>query len=229
MDASDDDLQTRAVLAAEIAERLAMDIVTLKLPPGSRLIEEEVGRRFGISRSPVREAMRMLDADGLTQRAPRRGCIVAPMSRADLENIYTCRLALEPLAAAGTANAATPKAIEALQTAWNIMRQARDAADPHAAFLANMRLTDLLHAHCGNPVLARLLSAVDKQGLRYRFICYRQVPAFLSSAVEENATLITAIAARDAVSARAVTERLIAAALRTLRDLLPGDQLQDEA
>jgi DNA-binding GntR family transcriptional regulator len=129
---------------------------------------------------------------------------------------------LEPLAAAGTAHHASRKDVAALRQAWDDMRQASETGDSRAAFMANMRLTDLLHAHCGNPVLSRLLSAVDKQGLRYRFISYREVPKFLSTAVEENATLIDAIAAKDAASARAVTERLITTALQTLRTLAPN-------
>jgi DNA-binding GntR family transcriptional regulator len=222
MDFDGDDLQNRSVLAAELAERLALEIMTLRLQPGTRLIEEDIGRRFGISRSPVREAMRMLDANGLTLRAPRRGCVVTPMSRANMEHIYSCRLALEPLAAAGTANHASPKEVASLRQAWGDMRQARDAGDSRVAFMANMRLTDLLHAHCGNPVLSRLLSTVDKQGLRYRFITYRDVPSFLTAAVEDNATLIDAIAVKDAASAKAITERLITTALQTLQTLAPN-------
>jgi DNA-binding GntR family transcriptional regulator len=226
-----DDLLSRTVLAAEVAGRLSIDILTLKMQPGTRVIEDDVSRRFGISRSPVREAMRMLDADGLTVRSPRRGCIVAPMSAADLEHVYACRLVLEPLAAAGAAERADTASITALQLHWGNMRRARDAGDARAAFLANMAMTDLLHAQCGNPVLSRLLSTLDKQGLRYRFVAYRQSAAFLSASVEENATLIATIAARDPASAKAITERLIATALRTLREHVPAGILgmQDEA
>jgi DNA-binding GntR family transcriptional regulator len=223
----DPDLATRDVLAADVAQRLAMDIVTLRLAPGSRLIEEEIGRRFGISRSPVREAIRMLEADGLTRRAPRRGSIIAPMSRADLEDVYACRLALEPLASAGAACCATAEGVVELRACWLAMRDARDRADPDAAFLANMRLTATLHAQCGNPVLHRLLSSVDKQGLRYRFVSYSRLPAFLTAAVEENATLVAAIDARDAASAAEVTARLVAEALRNLRALFPPECSKD--
>jgi DNA-binding GntR family transcriptional regulator len=217
------ELGDRDVLAAELAQRLTLDIITLQLPPGTRLIEEELARRFRISRSPVREAMRLLDTTGLTLRMPRRGGVVAAMSRADLDAVYECRLALEPLASAGTARLAAPEAIRDLRRAWADMRAARNRGDHTGAFLANMRLTDTLHARCGNPVLARLLASVDKQALRYRFVCYRDVANFVATAVEENATLITAIEARDAAAAAGITQRLVTAALHLLRTLFPAD------
>jgi DNA-binding GntR family transcriptional regulator len=220
---TDNEIASRDVLAAEVAQRLALDIVTLQLAPGSRLIEEEIGRRFHISRSPVREAMRLLEADGLTRRAPRRGSIIAPMSRADLEQVYACRIPLEPLASAGAALCADAQSIAELRQCWLAMRDARDRSEPEAAFRANMRLTATLHAQSGNPVLHRLLASVDRQGLRYRFVAYSRLPAFLNAAVEENATLVAAIEAHDAALAAEITRRLVTDALSGLRMLFPAD------
>jgi DNA-binding GntR family transcriptional regulator len=213
-------IAARDVLGGDIAARLAQDIITLRLAPASRLIEEDVSHRFGVSRSPVREAVRILEADGLIERTPRRGSIVAPMSRANLDAVYACRLPLEVLASAGTARGATPAVVKRLRDAYGAMCRAHEKRDPSAAFLANRRLTDTLHEACGNDVLRRLLSGVDKLALRYRYFSYGHAPAFLDTTVSANGALLDAIAAGNEATAATVTEQLIRESWRSLQALL---------
>jgi DNA-binding GntR family transcriptional regulator len=213
-------IAARDVLGADIATELAQDIITLRLAPASRLIEEDVSARFGVSRSPVREAVRILEAEGLVQRMPRRGSIVAPMSLANLDAVYACRLPLEMLASAGTARHATPAVLKRLRDAYVAMRRAHAKRDPAAAFLANRRLTDTLHAECGNDVLRRLISGIDKLALRYRYVSYGRSPSFLETTVGANSDLLDAIAARDEATATAITETLITESWRSLKALL---------
>jgi DNA-binding GntR family transcriptional regulator len=73
-------------------------IISGDLRPGERLIEERLTERFGVSRPPLREALRILEQDGLVQRLPRRGAIVTPLSADDVREIYSLRWALERLA-----------------------------------------------------------------------------------------------------------------------------------
>ncbi len=91
----------------EIARILSDRIVFLATGAGLRIHEEEVGAAFGVSRSPVREVFRMLEADGLVVRAARKGVSVAPMSRRDLDEVYACRVGLEGVAAAEAAAIST--------------------------------------------------------------------------------------------------------------------------
>src|SRR3977135_3993494 len=77
-----------SVIATDIARILSDRIVFLELGPGTRIPEERVGAPFGVSRSPVREVLRMLEADGLVVRAARKGVSVTPMSRRDLDEVY---------------------------------------------------------------------------------------------------------------------------------------------
>ena len=92
-------------LGLEIAQRLEAEIILLRREPGSRIGEEEISAQYGVSRSPVREALRALELDGLVVRSPRRGGVVAPLSIENLDAIYACRAPLEGLAAAGVATA----------------------------------------------------------------------------------------------------------------------------
>jgi len=203
------DLSTPELLGREIAQRLEADIVTLRLAPGTRLIEDDISRRFGISRSPIREAMRLLEADGLVIRLPRRGSLVAPMSSADFEAISACRAPLEALASAGAALHADTEAMAALRGALTQMIDAERRGDALAAFTANVAITDTLHAQCGNPVLQRLLAVIDKLALRYRYSTYRGASGFMGTAVAANRALIAAIDRRDAGEAARITEELI--------------------
>ncbi|PZP39512.1 MAG: hypothetical protein DI601_25160 [Azospirillum brasilense] len=196
-------------LPAEIALRLEADIIMLRLPPGQWLREEEVSTRFGVSRSPVREAMRLLEADGLLQRHPRRGSQVTPLSLEHLDAVQACRVPLEGLAAAGTARHAGQVALAGLEAAIEAMASAQATSQPEAAFHANVRVTSILHAECGNPVLARLLSGLDKQAMRYRYLSYQRLPGVVSQSVTANHALLFAIRSRDEALARNLTEELI--------------------
>jgi DNA-binding GntR family transcriptional regulator len=81
-----------------VARELHKLIVSGDLRPGERLIEERLTERFGVSRPPLREALRILEQDGLVQRLPRRGAIVTRLSADDVLEIYSLRWALERLA-----------------------------------------------------------------------------------------------------------------------------------
>jgi DNA-binding GntR family transcriptional regulator len=196
-------------LAAEIATRLEAQIVTLALHPGAWVREEELAARYGVSRSPVREAMRLVEADGLLRRFPRRGSQVAAMGREDLDALCACRLPLEGLAAAGAARFATRAMIDQQGAALAAMRAAVAAGDVLGAFQANVAITDTLHAHCGNPVLRRLLLGLDKLARRFRYCSYRDLPGVMAGAVAANEALLAAITRHDADAAQAITETLI--------------------
>ncbi len=86
-----------------LAALLEEEIIFGRLPPSMRLTEEEVALRYGVSRSPVREALRLLERDGLVLREARRGIWVAPLSIKDFDEVYACRIELEGLAAEGAA------------------------------------------------------------------------------------------------------------------------------
>lgn len=205
----DTEFQQPRPLGVEIAQRLEAEIILLRREPGSRIGEEEVSERYGVSRSPVREALRALEADCLVERSPRRGVIVVAMSAENLDAICSCRVPLESLAAAGVATNADARIIASLREAIDRMEMAGDRGDAEAAFWANAALTDILHVECGNPVLRRLLDSVNKQALRYRYYTYRESAESVAMSVGDNRHLLGAIERRDASAARQITEDLV--------------------
>lgn len=208
------------LLGPELARVLEREITELRLAPGTKLVEEELCLRFGISRSPVREALQILAGHGLVERLPRRGMFVAPLSLSLLDEIYACRKPLEALAAAGVTANATPRLIESLSALVRAMAAADRKRRLDEAFAANVALTDLLHRHCGNETLMRILQRLDKQALRYRYYCYRESREILAASIEANEELVQAIRARDRERAAAVTERLVGRSWELVRSLL---------
>ncbi|MGH2684287.1 MAG: GntR family transcriptional regulator, partial [Actinomycetota bacterium] len=82
-------------------------IVSGQHPPGSRLVEEHLASELGVSRNPVREALRVLEAEGYVEMIPRRGAVVATLSASEASEIFEVRTALEALAARLAARKAT--------------------------------------------------------------------------------------------------------------------------
>lgn len=208
------------LLAPELARVIEREITELKLAPGAKLVEEELCLRFGVSRSPVREALQILAGHGLVERHPRRGMFVAPLSLSLLDEIYACRKPLEALAAAGVTANATPKLVDSLASLVRAMATADRKKRLDDAFAANVALTDLLHRHCGNETLMRILQRLDKQALRYRYYCYRESREILAASIEANEQLVQAIGARDPARAAEVTEQLVGRSWELVRSLL---------
>lgn len=99
---------SRKTRAAELAAILGDDVIHARLAPGVRLDEQELARRFGVSRTPVREALRQLVATGLAEHRPRRGVIVATIAPARLDEMFLVMAELEAAAARLAAIAMTP-------------------------------------------------------------------------------------------------------------------------
>jgi DNA-binding GntR family transcriptional regulator len=219
-----------SVIATEIARVLSDRIVCLDLVPGTRILEEEVGASFGVSRSPIREVFRMLEADGLVIRAARRGVSVTPMSRRDLDEVYACRVGLEGLAAAEAArhiDAETRKRIEGLLAG---MRAAFDAKDVPTFFQNNVAFTRAIHAASQNQTLVRVVAGIEKQAMRYRYLAHLQSEEMLSMTLEGHSGVGEAVLAGKVALARRRAEQLmrrahgvIARALAASAYALPGE------
>ena len=95
------DVRVQRPLAIELAPFLEREIITRRLEPGEKLVELDLCARFGVSRSPMREALRLLEASLLVTRRPRYGVRVAPMTLENLNHVYACRAPLEALGAGG--------------------------------------------------------------------------------------------------------------------------------
>lgn len=216
-----DDVLDLALVPRRVAGVLEQEIILGRMAPDTRIIEEDIAERFGVSRSPVRESIRLLERDGLIVRAERRGSRVSPVSLRDLDEVYACRMALEGLAAAEAAERRTDAALQQLKEGMARLREAFGGGDTATYFHANVAFTDAVHRAADNVTLRRLLAGIGKQALRYRFLAYREAPGLMSVSLDGNRALVDAIRRRDRDAARSATEELIENSWRTVRRCLP--------
>ncbi len=201
-----------------LTEKLREAIIFGEIAPQTRLTEEEIAERFRVSRSPVRDALRRLEADGLIRREDRRGARVAAISRRDLDEVYLCRIPLEGLAAAEAAIRRTPEQLAALEAHLTTMEGA--SGDTRAYFRCNVVFTDAVHIASDNVTVRRLLTGIGMQALRYRFLAYKAAPSLMGFSVEGNKELMDAIRRSDSKQARGITEALIERSWLTIRDAI---------
>lgn len=143
-------IETSKSLATRVAERLREAIVDGEFALGAMIPEEQLAAQFGVSRTPVREALNQLQMQGLVIVRPQRGSYVFEPTEADIAALCQFRCAVEP-AAAELAWAHDPAGTRAsLQAAIAEMDTARSARDPVRYSRADTRLHEAFFAHCGN-------------------------------------------------------------------------------
>jgi DNA-binding GntR family transcriptional regulator len=157
-------IETRT-LAEQIAAHVRDDVLSGQLPAGRRLSQEALAAQYAVSRVPVRDALRMLHAEGLISTHPRFGTRVAPLSALDLEELYEMRLALEPL----VSRLATPRMrsrdVEEMQRQLETMAASRH--DSRGWFIAHAAFHRALNERSGRERICALVDNLRAQTERY--------------------------------------------------------------
>ncbi len=164
----------RSSRVGDAYERLREEILSNRLPPGFLAPEPELANRLGMSRTPVREALIRLQAEGLIDLIPRRGARVRPVMPDDMREIYEILTALEPDAAAQIAlEKPTPKQIAPLEKATREMEEALERKDLDAWAAADDRFhRTLLELH-GNQRMSNFVHLLFDQAHRARIVTLR--------------------------------------------------------
>ncbi|MCA1196301.1 GntR family transcriptional regulator [Saccharopolyspora sp. 6V] len=153
-----DAVNGRTPLREQVRRALQDRISDGRLRPGDRLYEQEIAAEFGVSRVPVREAIRMLQSEGLVDVAPnRRGVFVRSLDRAQVEELFDVREALEALAARLAASRASADDADRLGVLAERARRAWAGGDVDAMSAANTEFHDRIVALSGNALLASVL------------------------------------------------------------------------
>ena len=218
-------IEVSDAIGRQVAGHLERDILSWKLQPATRLTEEEVGRLYGVSRSPVREAFWMLERDGLLVREGRR-VIVAPVSVQDLDEVYSCRVVLDGLAVEQAASNASGAQLEEMQALLGRMTAAAQQVQGDTYFEVNRNLWSLYRAAARNATLASLLNGIGKRALRYRSAAYANDPDLLTISVAANTVIVQAMKSGAAAEARAASEQLIRRGWRVIRQYLETSALE---
>lgn len=210
-------------IAQDIVQRLSDDIIYGVFAPGERIAELDLAERYGASRSPVREAMYVLEQEGLVVREGRRGVTVAPIGTDNINNLYCCRLKLEGLALDQAARRIADKEIQQCRTLLSEMERAFESRDVEMYFECNIRLWAIYHGATNNPTLIRLLKGISKQALRYRFLAYTNVPTLMELSIAGHREIVAALVSRDPLAAGMATEDLIRKSWRLILERFRDD------
>ena len=147
---------------------LRQAILRGELQPGERLMEIQLAQRLGVSRTPVREAIRKLELEGLVLMLPRRGAEVAEITRQDLEDVLEVRAALEELAVKDACEHITDEQLQDLKKAANEFKRSLEGTDLVACAEADIHFHEIIYAATNNKRLVQMLNNLREQMYRYR-------------------------------------------------------------
>jgi len=214
--------------ATQIASLLEQRIINREFLPGSRLVEEELVNVFKVSRSPVREALRLVERDGLVTIESRRGARVSLMNSRDLNEVYECRLALEGLATECAAKNCEDNDKLNLRRRLKLLEADYANADPLAFFEANVKLTNAIHDTAKNITLTRLIGTIAKQGFRYRYLAYQKAPNLMERSIESNREIVNAICSKRVKLARTLMEEILLQSWERISTILETMDFRDD-
>ena len=201
-------LLTPRALYEEVAERLRTRIFAHELPPGSWIDELALASEFGISRTPLREALKVLASEGLVTMKVRRGCYVTEVSERDLDEIFTVLALLEGQAAREAAARATPEQLQQLRVLHERLEHGADKGDIEGYFDANqafhLKILEIADNQWLINVIADLRKVLKLNRHNSLFKAGR-----LQESLSEHRAILAALEARDApVSEAAMREHL---------------------
>lgn len=171
-------------------------ILTGKLKPGERLMEVHLANQLGVSRTPVREAVRKLELEGLVITNPRRGAEVARITEKSLRDVLEVRRALDALSVELACERITEEDTKRLYEACQAFEQAARGADADVITQADVALHDIIVEAAGNKRLRQLVNNLSEQMYRYRFV-YIKEESQHDTLVAEHREIYESIASRD--------------------------------
>jgi DNA-binding GntR family transcriptional regulator len=187
-------------LSERLRESIEEEIATGKLLPGSHLDEVELATRFGVSRTPIREALNLLLGEGLVESRPRRGAVVAQITPHRLIEMFEVMAELEAMCARLAARRASEADLAALDAAHEECRTAAAAHDTDAYFYANERFHFAIYGASHNGFLFEQASSLQRKLRPYRRLQLR-VRHRLQRSFEEHQAILDALHAGQAEAA----------------------------
>lgn len=191
-----------------VCNTLRQEILTGKLKPGERLMEIHLADKLGVSRTPIREAIRKLELEGLVIMIPRRGAEVAQITLKNLTDVMEVRCALDVLAIELACERMTPEDLEKLSQACADFDSAVATEDIRKIAEADVAFHDIIVQSTGNMRLIQLVNNLSEQMYRYRFEYLKDMTSH-EMLKEEHKEMYLSIRGKDKTAAAAVVRKHI--------------------
>ncbi len=195
------DIQNHRPLREIVYEELKMQILTGAIVPGTRMMEVELAQEMGVSRTPIREAIRKLEKEGLVTIEPRRGAYASQISTSDMVEILEVRQNMEGLAAFFAASRMQPEKMEELKESSANYNEAVASGDIESMIKYDTKFHRIIVESCNNKILLQMIEQLQELVLRFRYIYYDNFKR-AEKMPEEHAMIMDAIANKDAEAAR---------------------------
>ena len=198
-----------------------------ELKPGERLMEIALAERLGVSRTPIREAMRKLELEGLVVMIPRRGAQVANITEKDLNDVLEVRIALENMAIEKACARMTEDEMKRMWVAAKEFERTMEEGDLVHLAEADMAFHEIIYQASDNVRLMQVLNNLREQIYRYR-VEYLKEAEVRDSLAREHEELTQAIRNRDVVKAQEISFQHIENQRKAILNMIRAEQMESE-
>ena len=214
---------TQHTTQESVAKRLRQLIVSRELRPGERIVQSELAEQFGVSRTPIREALHKLASDGLITLSPHKGASVADFSFSDLEGIYSIRIAIEGYGAFLAAKRITDQDLDKLTVLLDRMREVFLEGDRWRLLEVNREFYAELYAVAGQPRLYDLIMKHLDMADLYRRMAFA-IDHYYRHTIADHEELLGALRRRDPKAAERITRIQLENTLSSLLTFLTAEE-----
>jgi DNA-binding GntR family transcriptional regulator len=210
----------KTALYVEVTERLRSMVAGGVLKPGSWIDEQKLSEELGVSRTPFREAMRILASEGILRIEPRKGCYVTELTDSDLNDIFPLMAILEGRCAYEAAEKATDQAIQSLESLHQRLKKYADEKNIDDYYSTNRQIHEAIQNLAGNEWLTNMVNDLRRilNLSRHRSLHHK---GRIEESCQEHLSIFSALRSRDAVEA----EKLMKTHILRQREVLK--MLQD--
>lgn len=198
-------IDNHRTLRERILSAIRAAIVNGQIRQGTRIMEPELAERFGISRTPIREAIRQLESEGLISVIPRKGAIVAFISPQDVSNFYELKMILEGHAARLAAKNLTENDLTKMETVNRQIEAASVKKNPGRVLDLHNEFHEIFLRACGNDKLHAIVQSLDMQFQPYRLI--PAMPGRVKGSIRQHTEIIEAFRRKDAARAEELVRK----------------------
>lgn len=221
-------MERHQTLREKILETIREAILKGTLKPGEKVAEPELAERFGISRTPIREAFRQLESEGYLTVVPRKGAVVAALSERDVQEFYAIKSILEGYAASLAARKLTEKELERLETVNRKLRHLAEEGDVRSFYRVHNEFHEIFLKAADNSKLYELIHQLGMKFNRLRMASL-SVSGRMEISVDEHEKLLDAFRRKDPETAENLVKKTASIGSKVLLESMMSNRHGDAA